>query len=71
MTPCRGLNAWTSEDAAERAVAARACQGCEVLALCGAAAGSTRERYGVYAGVDRTPRVGAPPKTTTTTRRTA
>lgn len=70
LTPCRGSDAWTSDDAEDRAVAARACQSCALLDLCGAAADSTRERFGVWAGIDRSPRLGAPPKTTTT-RRTA
>ena len=70
LTPCRGSDAWTSDDAEDRAVAVRACQSCELLDLCRAAADSTRERFGVWAGVDRSPRLAAPPKIAAT-RRTA
>lgn len=42
---------WTSEDSDERARAARLCQGCPVLQLCGAAAEEDAEIF-VYAGVD-------------------
>jgi hypothetical protein len=47
---------WTSDDAAERAQAANWCTGCRVLAECGEAADEQRETFGVWAGVDRTPR---------------
>lgn len=42
---------WTSDLDAERAAAARLCQGCPVLQLCGAAAEEDAEIF-VYAGVD-------------------
>jgi len=59
FTPCAlggpdGI--WTSEDADERAAAVLLCWPCPVLAECGAAAVEGRERFGVWAGRDRTPR---------------
>jgi WhiB family redox-sensing transcriptional regulator len=44
---------WTSEDAADREQACALCTGCEVRRLCGAAASSRREPWGVWAGKDR------------------
>ena len=53
--PCAdGSGAWTSDDHDERALAARLCRPCPILTECGAAADSTKERFGVWAGVDRT-----------------
>jgi len=53
--PCAdGSGAWTSDDRDERALAARLCRPCPILTECGAAADSTKERFGVWAGVDRT-----------------
>lgn len=46
---------WLSDNAADRARAALHCDGCELLDLCHEAAESTRERWGVWAGRDRTP----------------
>ncbi len=47
---------WTSEDGAERAQAAQLCHGCAITAACRAAADAHRERFGVWAGKDRTTR---------------
>lgn len=59
VVPCRqdGGALWLSESAEERAEAARACieRHCPVLDECRAASQATRERFGVWAGVDRTP----------------
>ena len=53
--PCAdGSGAWTSDDRDERALAARLCRPWPILTECGAAADSTKERFGVWAGVDRT-----------------
>lgn len=56
--PCCGSGAWVSEDRDERAVAARLCARCSLIAECAAAADSTKERFGVWAGVDRTQPAG-------------
>ncbi len=53
-----GHEMWLSDDATERAQAARWCTGCPVLVECGAAADEHGERFGVFGGRDRTP---APP----------
>lgn len=53
--PCVGRDEWTSEDPAARAVAAVACTGCPLVVMCGAAAESTDERFGIWAGIDRSP----------------
>jgi hypothetical protein len=45
---------WTSENADDRATAARWCNGCMVLTLCGDAADERGEKWGVWSGVDRT-----------------
>ena len=45
---------WTSEDADERAQAARWCHGCPISDACSDAANETGERFGVWAGFDRT-----------------
>ena len=45
---------WLSEEAHERAVAARLCRGCPALTECGEAAEARRERFGVWGGRDRT-----------------
>ncbi len=50
-----GHELWLSDDAADRAQAARWCAGCPVLDECGAAADEHDEKHGVWAGVDRTP----------------
>lgn len=67
-TPCCGSDAWTSEDPAARASAVLACRACPLTEACRAAADSTHERFGVWAGEDRSPRLGAPTRTTTVER---
>jgi hypothetical protein len=54
--PCEGGDgeAWVSESLSERRRAARLCGNCSVLDLCAAAADETGERWGVWAGRDRT-----------------
>ncbi len=47
---------WTSDQQAEREQAACWCAGCPVLDECHAAAAANGERFGVWAGVDRTMR---------------
>lgn len=53
--PCTGADAslWTSEIAAERALAASRCTSCPVIGECAEAADEQRERWFVYAGIDR------------------
>ena len=57
--PCRAdkatLNCWTSDDPDERQWAAWRCAPCTILDACHAAADESGERWGVWAGVDRTP----------------
>lgn len=64
--PCAGRRGhqWTSDDPDERATAATACDGCPAFTECGAAVDETREKWGVWSGLDRTP--ATRPKTTTT-----
>lgn len=45
---------WLSEDEDERAAAASWCEGCQVFAECSNAAEAAGEKFGVWAGVDRT-----------------
>jgi WhiB family redox-sensing transcriptional regulator len=54
--PCEGVyaDAWVSESPSERRRAARLCGDCPVITECGAAADETGERWGVWAGRDRT-----------------
>ena len=60
-TPCAGRDEWTDDEAKVRAAAAAVCRSsCPLLDACRAAADSTNERFGVFAGTDRTPRVGRP-----------
>ena len=47
---------WLSDVAAERALAAQLCGGCLVIGPCLEAARANRERFGVFGGVDMTPR---------------
>lgn len=47
---------WLSEKADVRELAVQWCAGCPVLQLCDQAADAGDERFGVWAGVDRTPR---------------
>lgn len=49
---------WMPERQEERALAVAWCAGCLILEACGAAADHNDERFGVWAGVDRTPRPG-------------
>ena len=52
---CAGRDAWISEDADQRDLAALLCLGCPVITECADAADETREAFGTWAGVDRTP----------------
>ena len=54
VTPCRKGDAWTSEDATERAEAVEGCRACPIVTTCHDAAESTREAFGVWGGIDRT-----------------
>jgi Transcription factor WhiB len=47
---------WLSEDRDERARAGRLCAGCPVTMECWAASVARDERWGVWAGIDRSPR---------------
>jgi hypothetical protein len=47
---------WSSELEKERRLTVRWCAGCPVLEPCGDAAAAVGERWGVWGGVDRTPR---------------
>lgn len=54
--PCTGdPEAWTSDDMATRAYAARACLRCAVVDQCAAFAEANNETFGVWGGIDRTP----------------
>jgi len=57
-----GHELWCSDDADDRAQAASWCNGCPVLAECAAAANEQGERFGVWAGRDRTPPPASRPK---------
>ncbi|WP_425310626.1 WhiB family transcriptional regulator [Ammonicoccus fulvus] len=61
-TPCtaadRGL--WTSRATEDREAAAWRCGPCPILAAC--AAVGDFEPFGVWGGVDRSPRIGRPPR---------
>lgn len=52
---CRHGGRWTSDDATERAWAASVCTGlaCPLLEPCALAADERAEKWGVWAGVDR------------------
>lgn len=52
--PCIGDGRWLSEDGQEREEAALGCDGCPSVIECGQAADETGERFGVWAGADRT-----------------
>lgn len=58
VPPCCGpyFDAWTSDDIADRAAAAEMCEGCPITAACAAAADLHDERFGVWAGLDRSGR---------------
>jgi Transcription factor WhiB len=49
---------WLSEDHRERAIAVKLCIGCPVFDPCGQAAEARGERFGVWAGIDRTVKPG-------------
>jgi len=57
-----GHQLWLSDNADDRALAATWCTGCSVLTECGAAADERGERFGVWAGRDRTPPPALRPK---------
>lgn len=62
--PCRSdPDAWTSDDAEQRARASRACSDCPVIVLCDQFARLNRENANVFGGLDRTPRRGRPAAT--------
>lgn len=54
---CRGVSSdlWTSERADDRQAAAYRCAGCPVIVPCAAYSAAAREKFGTWAGVDRTP----------------
>ena len=56
-TPCQREHGdrWISEDPDEREWAAHCCRTCPVLRECAKAADENKERFGVWAGRDRTP----------------
>lgn len=55
--PCREQGElWFADDPDERAAAAEACRSCPALTECGDYATTAREKFGVWAGKDRTPR---------------
>jgi len=60
--PCRGRNAdwWTSNNAEHREAAAYRCAGCPITMHCARYAEAAREKFGTWAGVDRTPQPGRP-----------
>jgi hypothetical protein len=62
--PCTGDDAWISEDAGDRAEAARRCVTCPVSAVCHAAALEVRPTHGVWASVDWTDRKQRPKRAT-------
>jgi Transcription factor WhiB len=44
---------WTSENPADRAIAALWCIGCVVIVECGDSADERGEKWGVWSGIDR------------------
>ena len=50
---------WLSEYPEDRTQAVRLCEGCPVIMECWSAAVARDERWGVWGGVDRSPRRGA------------
>lgn len=57
VTPCQSApDAWTAAEQETRARAALACAGCPLLEQCGDYAAAAGERWGVWAGHDRTTR---------------
>jgi len=55
--PCREQSSylWTSERPEEREAATFRCTGCPVIGACRDYATAAREKFGTWAGVDRTP----------------
>jgi Transcription factor WhiB len=67
VTPCAtSSDAWCSDDVAQRAAAAHACQHCPLLDVCGRYAREVRATFGVYGGRDRTKATRRPPTPKTT-----
>lgn len=62
--PCGGADGdlWTSELPEEREAATYRCTGCPVVEMCSRYAEAAREKFGVWAGIDRTNRQGRPAK---------
>jgi hypothetical protein len=52
--PCESRAEWTSESAEDRQAAAHQCARCPVLPLCSDYVSAAKEKYGVWAGKDRT-----------------
>ena len=55
--PCGELDdhyLWTSDEPAERAIAAKQCAGCPVIKECAATADAAAEKWHVWGGKDRT-----------------
>lgn len=63
--PCQTGSAsvlWTSEQVEDRQDAVHRCGPCPAFTACAGYAEAAKEPHGVWAGVDRTPRPGRPPK---------
>jgi len=61
--PCGEFGAaelWTSDDYRERRLAVAWCEPCPIKAECHAAAEANGEKWGVWAGIDRTAHTGRP-----------
>lgn len=52
MTPCHNRDEWTSEDPADRLLAALECGGCPIAQQCLDGAMERRERFAVFGVVD-------------------
>jgi hypothetical protein len=61
--PCHRRDEWVSDDDEDREYAAAHCSRCPLIPECAAAADETGEMFGVWAGVDRTPRTRGKRKT--------
>lgn len=60
-TPCQEApEAWVGDDQDLRAEAAEECLSCEFFVACQRAAESVKPKFGVWAGVDYTPKNGRP-----------
>jgi len=66
--PCVGPNHawWTSDDPEEREAATNRCAPCPVIGLCAAYADAAREKFHVWASVDRGQRPAATDRSATT-----